>query len=160
MALPASGALSFAAIAAEYEKSSSNFSMGQCASLNSNLPTSSTAQWSASEFHTARYGPDTVTLTAGYDDTLGLDWYGYSQTTGSVTSRSIHEVGNRLIHFINASNGRLYFDASSFDGIWKLMINTTDLWATKSWDGNQYWWTGALWSGIGQTTDFTYLYDD
>lgn len=161
MALPTTGALYFSSIATEYLRPQANFYMGQCAYLNSQLPAPATAQFAASNFYSASYGPDQITINRGTAAFGAFFWYGYSYAQfGTTTSRSIFEVANQLLICASLSNGTSYFKASSYTGIYALIINGTDYWASRTWDAanSQYTWNSQWWSTTGNT-EVSYWYN-
>ena len=161
MALPASGAISFLQMEAEYQRTplENNFDMSQCYALNSGLGVASaTAQISASDFYNARYGIDERQITKGSADFGGgLTWYGYQYAGfGSVNTRSIMEQSNQLSILASLSNGTTYFKAvnATYGRIHAFFIDGNDIWGSRIYDagGDQYYWNTQYWtntSGIG-----------
>jgi hypothetical protein len=160
MALPASGQIDFGAIRAEYGKSGA-FSLGDCAGLNGGLPSSATAQVSASTFYSARYGPEICTMTRGDFDFLGTHSYGYVNASfGSVDTRTVKETANQLVECFSTPNaGKSYIKITNHAQIWQLWHSLTNVWATKTWNATdgRYEWNTSWWNNTGTIALYYYF---
>lgn len=159
MALPSTGAMSFSAIRSEYGKSGA-FSMGDCAGLNGQLPSSAIAQVSASTFRSARRGPDNITINRATWVFL-VNFSGYTSAAyGSASSRSFNEGSNRLLELF-CGNSKTYFKLSNYTGHWRVYYNGVNKGAgtynagdARYEFGSQFW--GSTNTGTSGTIQYRY----